>query len=195
MLVPAAPTSARPRSQRVSGLLLAAAGAFALLAVGSWPSSSDDLSAAFVSASLRPAVGRDSAPTTLKAFLPFDIVKYGKKKGIRKLPWVEPTAPQEFVEMAAEDGFRLRPKYNHMKIGYVTSDVNIKTRVALIEYYLFDAKYGSWYKRTSKIHFHDEYEISKIGDVVLVAPCRKQSNMKAHRLVEVMKKNNAPTRI
>eukprot|EP00913_Durusdinium_trenchii_P002577 g2385.t1 len=59
-----------------------------------------------------------------------------------------------------------------MKIGYVVSDKMPKTRVALIEYYLFNAKYGSWYKRMKKKHFHDEYEISKLGDVVLIAPYR-----------------------
>eukprot|EP00438_Fugacium_kawagutii_P006736 Skav219148 [mRNA] locus=scaffold1574:788722:789569:- [translate_table: standard] len=75
-----------------------------------------------------------------------------------------------------------------------------KTRVALIEYYLFNAKYGGWYKRSKKKHFHDEYELSKLGDVVLIAPYRtglgdvndsaKRSNMKWYRLIEVMRKND-----
>ncbi|CAL1138288.1 unnamed protein product [Cladocopium goreaui] len=109
--------------------------------------------------------------------------------------WVEPTVPEELVESAKEEGFRLRPTYSHMKIGYVVSDKQKKTRVALIEYYLFNAKYGGWYKRSKKKHFHDEYELSKLGDVVLIAPYRKRSNMKWYRLIEVMRKNDAPEHV
>merc|ERR1712039_91273 len=106
-----------------------------------------------------------------------------------------PTIPTELVESAAAEGFRLRPQYKHQKIGYVVSDAQVKTRVALIEYYLFNAKYGSWYKRSTKIHYHDEYETSKLGDVVLIAPTRKMSKKKTYRLVEVVKNNTAPIRV
>merc|ERR1711920_391057 len=99
------------------------------------------------------------------------------------------------VEQAAAEGFRLRPQYNFQKIGYVVSDANKKTRVAHVEYFLFNAKFSTWYKRSSKIHYHDEYETSKMGDVVLIAPYRKVSKKKTHRLVEVVKNNTAPIRV
>merc|ERR1712107_425146 len=114
---------------------------------------------------------------------------------IFKRVWIEPTVPKELVEQAAEEGFRLRPQYKHQKIGYVVSTAGRKTRVALIEYFLFNAKFGSWYKRSKKFHFHDEYETAQLGDVVIIAPCRKRSKMKAYRLVEVVKKNTAPIRV
>merc|ERR1712113_1239344 len=112
-----------------------------------------------------------------------------------KKKWVEPTLPQDLVEEAAKEGFRLRPKYNHMKIGYVISDKNEKTRVAHVEYFLFNAKYGAYYKRSKKFHYHDEYEISKLGDVVLIAPFRKRSRMKNYRIIEVLKQNTLPIRV
>mmetsp|Transcript_35455 Transcript_35455/g.48295 ORF Transcript_35455/g.48295 Transcript_35455/m.48295 type:complete len:83 (-) Transcript_35455:11-259(-) len=82
-----------------------------------------------------------------------------------------------------------------MKIGYVVSDKNIKTRVAHVEYFLFNAKYGAYYKRSRKFHYHDEYEVSKLGDVVLIAPFRRRSKMKTYRLIEVVKKHTAPVRV
>mmetsp|Transcript_111953 Transcript_111953/g.289300 ORF Transcript_111953/g.289300 Transcript_111953/m.289300 type:complete len:189 (+) Transcript_111953:92-658(+) len=112
-----------------------------------------------------------------------------------KHKWVEPTVPTELVEKAAEEGFRLRPQYNYQKIGYVVSDVNSKTRICLVEYFLFNAKFGAYYMRSKKIHYHDEYETSKLGDVVLIAPSRKMSKKKAYRLVEVVKNNTAPIRV
>merc|ERR1712182_11564 len=87
--------------------------------------------------------------------------------------WVEPTIPQELVDEAAKEGMRLRPTYHQMKIGYVISAEKPKTRVVLCEYYLFNGKYGMYYKRSKKFHMHDEYGISKLGDVVMLAPCRK----------------------
>mmetsp|Transcript_91151 Transcript_91151/g.283554 ORF Transcript_91151/g.283554 Transcript_91151/m.283554 type:complete len:199 (-) Transcript_91151:229-825(-) len=114
---------------------------------------------------------------------------------VPKWPWVEPTIPQELVDQAREEGFRLRPRYNHMKIGYVVSDKNIKTRVAHVEYFLFNAKYGAYYKRSKKFHYHDEYEVSKLGDVVIIGHFKKRSKMKNYRLIEVMKKNTAPTHV
>eukprot|EP00930_Biecheleria_cincta_P062505 TRINITY_DN4797_c0_g1_i2.p1 TRINITY_DN4797_c0_g1~~TRINITY_DN4797_c0_g1_i2.p1 ORF type:complete len:197 (+),score=44.03 TRINITY_DN4797_c0_g1_i2:71-661(+) len=114
---------------------------------------------------------------------------------LKKPKWVEPTLPEELVQQAKEDGFRLRPKYVHMKIGYVIADKQKKTRICLVEYFLFNSKYGVYYKRSKKKHFHDEYELSKLGDVVLITPYRKLSNMKSYRLVEIMKKGEAPTHV
>eukprot|EP00416_Gambierdiscus_australes_P033054 CAMPEP_0171092914 /NCGR_PEP_ID=MMETSP0766_2-20121228/38050_1 /TAXON_ID=439317 /ORGANISM="Gambierdiscus australes, Strain CAWD 149" /LENGTH=187 /DNA_ID=CAMNT_0011551261 /DNA_START=38 /DNA_END=601 /DNA_ORIENTATION=+ len=121
----------------------------------------------------------------------------GRIKGVepRRKPWVEPTVPDELAQEAAADGYRLRPVYSHMKVGYVVSDVNAKTRICHVEYFLFDAKYGAYYRRSKKKHYHDEYEISKLGDVVLITPWKKRSKMKHYRLVEVLKKNTAPVRV
>jgi small subunit ribosomal protein S17 len=113
----------------------------------------------------------------------------------RTWPWVEPTIPEELVAEAKDEGFALRPKYNHAKIGYVISDCNTKTRVAHVEYFLFNAKYGAYYKKSKKFHFHDEYETAQLGDVVMIAPYRRRSKMKHYRLIEVLKKNDTPIRV
>merc|ERR1712187_8680 len=137
------------------------------------------------------AVGRRPWASTLDPSAPATVMNGGRKF----FGWIEPTIPEELQDEAKKEGFRLRPKYSHMKIGYVVSDFNRKTRVAYCEYFLFSAKYGLYYKRSSKFHFHDEYEISKLGDVVLIAPYRRVSAKKSYRLIEVMKKNTAPTTI
>eukprot|EP00929_Paragymnodinium_shiwhaense_P002403 TRINITY_DN102637_c0_g1_i1.p1 TRINITY_DN102637_c0_g1~~TRINITY_DN102637_c0_g1_i1.p1 ORF type:complete len:210 (-),score=60.74 TRINITY_DN102637_c0_g1_i1:177-806(-) len=119
-------------------------------------------------------------------------------KGPKKFPgytFVEPTIPEDLVEEAAKEGFRLRPKYHHMKVGYVVSDRQKKTRIAHVEYFLFNAKLGAYYKQSKRFHFHDEYEISKLGDVVLIAPFRKKTTMKHYRIIEVLKNNTAPVRV
>eukprot|EP00929_Paragymnodinium_shiwhaense_P009297 TRINITY_DN113420_c0_g1_i1.p1 TRINITY_DN113420_c0_g1~~TRINITY_DN113420_c0_g1_i1.p1 ORF type:complete len:205 (-),score=60.41 TRINITY_DN113420_c0_g1_i1:127-741(-) len=119
-------------------------------------------------------------------------------KGPKKFPgytFVEPTIPEDLVEEASKEGFRLRPKYHHMKVGYVVSDRQKKTRIAHVEYFLFNAKLGAYYKQSKRFHFHDEYEISKLGDVVLIAPFRKKTTMKHYRIIEVLKNNTAPVRV
>merc|ERR1712187_221285 len=137
------------------------------------------------------AVGRRPWASNLDPSAPATVMNGGRKF----FGWIEPTIPEELQDEAKKEGFRLRPKYSHMKIGYVVSDKNEKTRVAHVEYFLFNAKYGAYYKRSKKFHYHDEYEISKLGDVVLIAPSKKTSTMKAYRLIEVMKKNTAPVRV
>merc|ERR1712046_82465 len=111
--------------------------------------------------------------------------EFSMMERVFKKPWVEPTIPQHLVDEAKEQGFRLRPKYHDEKIGYVISDCNKKTRTALVERFVFFSVLGVYTKRSRKIHFHDEYETSKVGDVVVIAPCRKLSGKKAHRLVEI----------
>merc|ERR1711920_601989 len=117
------------------------------------------------------------------------MIKPKISKELRDRIWVEPTVPQQLVDEARKDGFRLRPTYHFQKIGYVVGDKNPKTRIMLSEYYKFSAKYGCWYRRSTRIHYHDEYEISKLGDVVIIAPFKKRTNLKKHRIVEVVKQN------
>jgi len=114
---------------------------------------------------------------------------------LEKKPWVEPTVPEELAEQAAKEGFRLRPKYNSQKVGYVVQDATRKTRACHVEYFLFSTKYGYWYKRSKVKHFHDEYGLSQLGDVVLIAPYRKSSKIKHYRLVEVLKNSTQPVRV
>eukprot|EP00440_Ansanella_granifera_P036603 gb/GFBE01039711.1/.p1 GENE.gb/GFBE01039711.1/~~gb/GFBE01039711.1/.p1 ORF type:complete len:185 (+),score=49.36 gb/GFBE01039711.1/:1-555(+) len=184
MMVPAATTT--PRSRGTGAMLAAFAGALVVFLADPFATLSS--SAAFVSAP-QPA-GRLLARSSQHSAAdePSTAMSASWK-------WVEPTIPEDLVEAAKEEGFRLRPKYSHMKIGYVVSDKNSKTRVALVEYFLFNAKYGAYYKRSKKKHFHDEYEVSKLGDVVLITPYRKKSTMKSYRLVEVLKKSSVPTRV
>mmetsp|Transcript_129835 Transcript_129835/g.277140 ORF Transcript_129835/g.277140 Transcript_129835/m.277140 type:complete len:211 (+) Transcript_129835:104-736(+) len=185
--------------RRQRGLALFAFLGVALLVVA-WPSAGvspgQGRPAAFLLVGPAAATGMRVAPWSRTAARE----QVGRNMAItarqtKRRPWVEPTIPQELMDEAGKEGFRLRPKYSHMKIGYVVSDKNEKTRVAHVEYFLFNAKYGAYYKRSKKFHYHDEYEISKLGDVVLIAPYRKTSAMKSYRLIEVMKKNTAPVRV
>merc|ERR1719263_433111 len=103
--------------------------------------------------------------------------------------------PQELVDQAAKDGFRLRPKYVRMKVGYVINDQMNETRIMLSEHFVFNGKYGVWRKRWKKKHFHDELQLSKLGDVVVIAPTRKMTPRKHYRLIEVLKKNKLPREV
>merc|ERR1711871_366212 len=89
--------------------------------------------------------------------------------------WVEPTIPKDLYEEAKAEGFRLRPIYNFMKKGFVISDRMSKSRMMLFEYFKYNTKYKIFQKRMKRVMYHDEYEISKLGDVVLIAPFRKLS--------------------
>jgi small subunit ribosomal protein S17 len=43
---------------------------------------------------------------------------------------------------------------------------------------------GKYIKRKTKILVHDENEISRVGDIVIIAECRPVSKRKSHRLIK-----------
>lgn len=71
-------------------------------------------------------------------------------------------------------------------IGKVVSDKMNKTIVVMIERTVKHPKYGKIMKRNTKIHAHDENEISQIGNTVKVRESRPLSKTKSWVLVEVI---------
>ncbi len=71
-------------------------------------------------------------------------------------------------------------------VGKVVSDKMQKTIVVLIERKVKHPKYGKIIKRRTKLHAHDENQVSKIGNTVKIRECRPLSKMKSWVLVEVI---------
>ncbi len=71
-------------------------------------------------------------------------------------------------------------------IGKVVSDKMKKTRVVVGETLKQHPKYKKYIKHKTKYYVHDEKEISKIGDVVLIEETRPLSKLKRWRLVKII---------
>ena len=74
-------------------------------------------------------------------------------------------------------------------IGKVISDRMQKTRVVVSETLRKHPLYKKYYKHRTKYYVHDEKEISKIGDFVLIEETRPLSKLKRWRLVKIIKKS------
>lgn len=70
----------------------------------------------------------------------------------------------------------------------VTSDKMNKSRVAVSEYLVKHPLVGKYLKRSTKYMFHDEGNETKVGDQVLIKPCRPMSGMKKFNLVSIVKR-------
>lgn len=70
----------------------------------------------------------------------------------------------------------------------VVSDKMTKSRTAVQTRLVQDPTYKKYMKRRTRLMFHDEKNISKVGDEVLVKPSRPYSSKKRFELVEVVKK-------
>ena len=81
-------------------------------------------------------------------------------------------------------------KIKHVRtlIGDVVSDKMDKTIVVLIVRKVKHPVYGKYIKRSSKIHAHDETNLSKIGDKVMIKESRPKSKTKSWELVEIVPK-------
>ena len=73
------------------------------------------------------------------------------------------------------------------KIGSVISLSGDKSRVALIQRTVKHNLVGKIMKRSSKIRFHAEDNISKLGDKVKIKETKPISKTKSWELVEIMK--------
>lgn len=71
-------------------------------------------------------------------------------------------------------------------VGKVISDKMQKTIVVMVERTVKHAKYGKMIKRSTKMHAHDENQISKIGDTVKIRESKPISKTKTWELVEVI---------
>ena len=74
------------------------------------------------------------------------------------------------------------------KIGSVVSLSGSKSRVALIQRTVKHDLLGKIMKRSTKISFHDEENISSVGDKVKIKETKPISKNKTWELVEVIKK-------
>jgi small subunit ribosomal protein S17 len=74
--------------------------------------------------------------------------------------------------------------------GIVVSNKMDKTITVKVERKVKHPIYGKYIKRTTKVHAHDEGNVSKEGDTVIVEQCRPLSRTKTWRLVEVVSREN-----
>ena len=74
------------------------------------------------------------------------------------------------------------------KIGSVVSLSGNKSRVALIQRTVKHELLGKIMKRSTKISFHDEENVSSVGDKVKIKETKPISKNKSWELVEVIKK-------
>ncbi len=70
--------------------------------------------------------------------------------------------------------------------GRVVSNRMDKSITVLVERKVAHPLYGKYVKRSTRLHAHDEENVCKEGDTVVIAECRPLSRTKSWRLVEVI---------
>jgi len=70
--------------------------------------------------------------------------------------------------------------------GRVISDKMDKTITVLIERKVKHPLYGKFIRRSTKVHAHDEKNVCKEGDTVVIQECRPLSKSKNWNLVKVV---------
>ena len=70
--------------------------------------------------------------------------------------------------------------------GVVVSDKMDKTIIVMMERKVRHPVYGKFVKRSTKVHAHDEENVCKEGDTVIVEQCKPISKSKTWRLVKVV---------
>ncbi|ADC72650.1 MULTISPECIES: 30S ribosomal protein S17 [unclassified Thioalkalivibrio] len=71
-------------------------------------------------------------------------------------------------------------------VGRVISDKMDKTRTVLVERRVRHPLYGKFIRRSTKLHVHDEENVSRMGDRVRIRECRPMSKQKRFALIEVV---------
>ena len=71
-------------------------------------------------------------------------------------------------------------------VGRVISDKMDKTRTVLVERRVRHPLYGKFIRRSTKLHVHDEDNVSRLGDRVRIRECRPMSKQKRFALIEVV---------
>ncbi len=74
------------------------------------------------------------------------------------------------------------------KKGLVVSDRMDKTRVVLVDTLTRHPVYLKVIRKKRKFYAHDETNMSRSGDIVLIRQCRPLSKMKRWKVIEVVKK-------
>ena len=70
-------------------------------------------------------------------------------------------------------------------VGTVVSDKMQKSATVLVERRVKHPKYGKFVKRSTKFHIHDENNVCRTGDVVMIKESKPISKTKSWVLVEV----------
>ncbi|NQU18611.1 30S ribosomal protein S17 [bacterium] len=73
------------------------------------------------------------------------------------------------------------------RVGIVVSDKSEKTIVVKAEKLTKHHKYGKIIRKSNKFQVHDEKNVAKIGNKVLIVETRPISKNKRWRLVEIIK--------
>lgn len=74
------------------------------------------------------------------------------------------------------------------RTGVVVSDRMQKTVVVRVEQRVRHPLYGKIYRRTNKLHAHDEDSRARVGDTVRVVETRPLSKTKRWRVVEIVER-------
>ena len=75
--------------------------------------------------------------------------------------------------------------------GTVTSQKMNKTITVVVARRTKHPKYGKYSSLSTTYHLHDEKEISKEGDIVLIQECKPISKTKNWMLVDIVKKGES----
>lgn len=84
-------------------------------------------------------------------------------------------------------------KVEGSKLGVVESDKRSKSRTVAVAYQAKHPKYGKYVAQRTVLQVHDEGNVSKLGDIVEVIPCRPMSKSKSWQLVRVVESRAAKT--
>jgi len=87
----------------------------------------------------------------------------------------------------------LKKTNRKQRTGKVVSNKMQKTIVVQVESSFVHKEYGKIIKRFNKFKTHDEENIAKVGDIVLIEETRPLSKDKHFRLIEVIKKDDSVT--
>lgn len=73
------------------------------------------------------------------------------------------------------------------RVGEVVSRSGEKTASVVVNNLVKHGQYGKFVRRRTRVAVHDEKQQANVGDLVEIAPSRRMSKRKAHRLVRVVR--------
>ena len=84
------------------------------------------------------------------------------------------------------------PERSPRKVGIVESDSRDKSRRVAVSFTVKHPKYGKYLRRRTTLQVHDAQNVSKKGDRVEIAECRRISKTKSWIVLRVVKAGAAP---
>jgi len=79
------------------------------------------------------------------------------------------------------------PTQRKARTGIVSSVSGTKTIRVDVERLVRHPMYGKYIRRRTRLAVHDPTGQAAVGDLVQIAPCRRLSKTKSHRLVRVVR--------